>query len=778
MQSIPEIETSILDAAADAIVLIDDRGNIEFFNRAATELFGYAPDEILGQNVKRLMSEPVASQHDFYIRRYRETGVAHIIGTGRDVEGRHKDGRSIPLWLRVGEQRGSDGRSRFVGSMRDISEHRRIEAELRVSEARYRHTQILARIGYWAWVPGPDGNSARGICEYSREAANIFGASPADLAISISEYIERFVHPDDRADVMKLFAAANEGRAAFYDARYRIVCPDGDVRFVQEHGEHVLDERGNIKFFHGIVQDVTDHAILAETLRESEASLRRDHRLARLGHWLMKYGPDGRWQNAVTMDSPEFNEIVGLVPGEPALTVEEFVSRFVHPDDLPAYTQALDRLADPDIAGYVSEHRIRRPDGTIIFIHEIGESLFDRNGRLVSASGTIQDITEQRRTESTLRERENSLRQGARLGRFGTWVWDLTEDRCLVCSEEQAALFDMTVEEFMRERGSNRQIGADSPSEDKPAFDDMLTPEVGRTYDVDFRATTKSGELRYFREVGQTFLDDATGKLCSFGVTQDITESKSTEVELRRLVDELSRLAQVAEQANRAKSEFLATMSHELRTPLNAIIGFSELLLNYSHTVTSDKSQDYHEAILQSGKHLLNLINDILDLARVESGKLELAFENIALPTLISECAIYLEPSAQRRSISIHVDVPQIELSSDRRLLKQVLINALSNAVKFNKENGAIHVKATPNAQAVVIAIEDTGIGMDEHEVVRALEPFVQIESAYQRTREGTGLGLALVQRFTSLLGGKFEIRSVKGMGTTVLIELPIRSAG
>ncbi|MBL8710135.1 MAG: diguanylate cyclase [Rhodospirillaceae bacterium] len=136
MLSTTELGLSVLDAIADAIVLIDEQGNIELFNRAASEIFGYAPEEVLGRNVKVLMPEPVSSQHDLYLRRYQETSIPHIIGVGRDVEGRHKDGRVLALWLRIGELRTPDGRRRFIGSMRDIAERRRLEEELRNANTR------------------------------------------------------------------------------------------------------------------------------------------------------------------------------------------------------------------------------------------------------------------------------------------------------------------------------------------------------------------------------------------------------------------------------------------------------------------------------------------------------------------------------------------------------------------------------------------------------------------------------------------------------------------
>lgn len=385
-----------------------------------------------------------------------------------------------------------------------------------------------------------------------------------------------------------------------------------------------------------------------------------------------------------------------------------------------------------------------------------------------------QRTAELRESEAALHKREQLLQQAMRLGHFGVWVWDVRNDRCLLCSEEQAELFGMTVAEFLHEKGSIRQTAASAPPEEQPAFDAMLLAEPGRTYDVEYRAPTKSGELRYFREIGRTFLDDITGMLCSMGVTQDITATKTTELELRRFASEAQELAQLADAANRAKSEFLATMSHELRTPLNAVIGFSEMLLTFGDRLKDETIKDYHQTILDSGRHLLSLINDILDLAKVESGRFDLSTEEINLADLVSENIAALDVFARRKNVSIVADVQPIVIVSDRRILKQILINLLSNAVKFNKEQGRVAISATPAADTVTIVVSDTGIGLQDDEIARVLQPFVQIESTYNRSQEGTGLGLTLVDRFTKLLGGRLRIKSEIDKGTTISIELPL----
>ena len=226
--------------------------------------------------------------------------------------------------------------------------------------------------------------------------------------------------------------------------------------------------------------------------------------------------------------------------------------------------------------------------------------------------------------------------------------------------------------------------------------------------------------------------------------------------------------------ASRAKSEFLAQMSHELRTPLNAIIGFSELIQMQAHT-GPDKPREYAEHIHYAGKHLLQIINDILDISKIESGKFSLQLQPQYIGEII-EASVRLvhariEERRQVLTLRLGDNLPLVQVDALR--LKQVLINLLSNASKFTAEGGTIVVVATPHEGSVTVAVSDTGVGMTSDEITQALKPFVQIESAYSRSQEGTGLGLPIARALILQHGGKFHVTSAPGVGTTVAFTLP-----
>jgi two-component system cell cycle sensor histidine kinase PleC len=234
-----------------------------------------------------------------------------------------------------------------------------------------------------------------------------------------------------------------------------------------------------------------------------------------------------------------------------------------------------------------------------------------------------------------------------------------------------------------------------------------------------------------------------------------------------------------AELASKAKSEFIANMSHELRTPLNAIIGFSDML--HTKTITdAEKAHQYTGYIKQAAEHLLELINSILDVSKIQAGKLSVEREPVELGPILSSCLLIVEAKAREKNISVDCGVaPQFPvLLGDGLRLKQILINLLGNAVKFTPENGRVRIEAhaRPPGHAEII-VTDTGIGMSATEIETALRPFGQIDTGFNKRHEGTGLGLPIALALTKLHGGELGIESEKGSGTRISLILPVAIA-
>ncbi len=258
---------------------------------------------------------------------------------------------------------------------------------------------------------------------------------------------------------------------------------------------------------------------------------------------------------------------------------------------------------------------------------------------------------------------------------------------------------------------------------------------------------------------------------------QTFASHAAVAIENARLFREIEDKGRQLEVANRHKSEFLANMSHELRTPLNAIIGFSEVLLQRMFGELNAKQDEYLQDVLSSGKHLLSLISDILDLSKIEAGRMELELTAFELPMALDNAMTLVRERANRHGIALSLELdPRLgRFVGDERKLKQVLLNLLSNAVKFTPEGGRVVLRAVPADGTVEISVSDTGIGIAEEDQEAIFEEFRQVGGDYARKREGTGLGLTLARKFVELHAGRLWVKSEVGKGSTFTFSLPVR---
>lgn len=283
----------------------------------------------------------------------------------------------------------------------------------------------------------------------------------------------------------------------------------------------------------------------------------------------------------------------------------------------------------------------------------------------------------------------------------------------------------------------------------------------GKTWKGEICNKNKDGEL-YWESASISPIVNAKGEVVNFvAVKQDVTELKKAKEE--------------AESATRAKSDFLANMSHELRTPLNAILGFSEILVMEMAGDLNDIQKEYLNDVYESGSHLLLLINDILDLSKVESGNIELDLSKVDISSLIERCLVFFKEKTMTKKLEITKNIEDYtdDFLADELKLKQVLINLIGNAVKFTEDNGRITIYTQKSDKYFKITVEDTGIGIDKKDINKLFEPFHQLENVYTKKVQGTGLGLALSKKMIELHGGKLTVKSVPGEGSSFTIKIP-----
>jgi len=467
----------------------------------------------------------------------------------------------------------------------------------------------------------------------------------------------------------------------------------------------------------------------------------------------------------------------------------EFVGKSLH-DMLPSLAAAslMSALRKASVTGNAGgDYQLELPQGKRWFEFSVVKKSDDagQEPRFIVLS---RDVTERRQIEERNSRLTERLELATRSARIGIWDWDVVSNT-LGWDKLMYELYGVKQAEFGGVYEAWRSaLHPDDMTHADEAMQLALRGE--KTYDAEFRAQWKDGTIHHIQAHGIVVRDAQNTPLRMVGINYDITEKKRAEETLRQLNEELEQRVEqrtaamkismeAAERANVAKSDFLSRMSHELRTPLNAILGFGQLLeSDPQQPLTADQADNVHE-ILEAGRHLLELINEVLDLSRIESGRLELSIEALPVAALIEQCMAQIQPMAAQRGIGVTLEADAAAvLQADRMRIKEVLLNLLSNAVKYNRPGGSIHVSCTPaGEQRLRISVRDSGRGIPADALPRLFRPFERLESSYDGI-EGTGIGLALAKMLTQAMDGSIGVDSVVGQGSSFWVEFPLAAAG
>ena len=535
-----------------------------------------------------------------------------------------------------------------------------------------------------------------------------------------------------------------------------------------------------------LLSDVITRQVQQEqALKESEEHLKLALKGADLGlwDWNVKSGQvffNERWAEMLDYDLKDL---------EPHVNTWE---KLVHPDDLPGVMETLNNHLEGKTNFYKSEHRLKTKSGEWKWILDCGKVLErDKQGRALRASGTHLDITDRKRSEEALRRSEQLLNEVQRLTKIGGWEYNVASKE-LNWTDEVYRIYGVKKEGY-DPNSIQQNIDFYAPEDRKKieqAFSDAV--DKGKSYDLELEFESAAGKKLWVRTVGKPIVDK--GKVIRVvGNIMDITERVNAENELRKYREHLEemvkeRTSELEEKTNalgianlrlketdRLKSIFLASMSHELRTPLNSIIGFTGILLMGMTGKLTQEQKRQVTIINESSHHLLDLINDILDISKIEAGKAELKPKWFMLDDVIKDVVESFIPDIKKKELKLQQKIPEdVKLYSDPRRVKQILRNLISNAVKFT-DKGMIHIEAQlMKGGSLNVMVIDTGIGIKEEDLRKLFSPFQQIDASLTKSIEGTGLGLYLCKKMVKLLGGTISAESQYRQGSRFSFSLPL----
>jgi PAS domain S-box-containing protein len=758
---------TVIDEFPDPVVLKDCNGDFLLCNQAVARLYNTTPEAMIGKHDGDFgVPREIADSFRQNVLAIMARGESQIVfeDSTDSVSGaiRHYKSFKKPF-------KDSEGNNQILVVAQDITDVIRAQQQVAESERRLQEVMGITREGIWDW------HVATGRVIHNNQWYETLRLAEGEMVDSVDAFAG-LIHPEDKEQVLQRLDTMLKG-GGDYHSEHRLVRRDGQTIWVQDRGRIVeCDAQGHPIRVVGSFSDITER-------KQTERELER-HR-SHLEELVRERTAEVKWEserNAMIVNTALDGFFTAIQDGRVAdcndiycrmlgYSREELLLLRI-PDieaiETPEETAArIERLIEHGHDRFDTRHR--RKDGSLVDV-EVNVALA-QIGDQPQFFAFVHDISERKEAEKALLRNQAMLARTEGIAHIGSWEWDIATDS-VMWSDELFRIFQRDPVDRAPSLAEHSEL---YDPEDMQRLKEAVTAAVnfGSPYELELRAIRKDGATRVCLARGYAEMGSEHRVARLFGTLQDITERKLAEVEALCAKEE-------AERANQAKSEFLSRMSHELRTPLNAILGFGQLL---ERANLGELQTDNVGEILHAGRHLLELINEVLDLARIESGKFTISLESVTLPPLLADCLGLIRPQADNSGIELSETAPGCDeyVLADPTRLKQVLLNLLSNAVKYNRALGSVSLtcQRLPGVfpgGAIQISVSDTGPGLSAEQQARLFTAFERL-GAENTAVEGTGIGLALSKRLTELMGGEIGVESTPGIGTTFWLRLPLAPA-
>ncbi len=774
-----ELQLTVLNAIEAGVVVTDVKGVIRWVNPAFSRHTGYASDEALGRTPADLVK---SGHHDaaFY-KALWGTITAGGTWTGEMVN-RRKDGSLYDEYQSITPVLGADGNPHhFVAVKSDITQRNRDAESLRLAEARWNIALEGGGQGAWDWEVDT------GRAFYSIQAKAMLGYAADEISDSIDEW-STLVHPEDRVLCKAVLLSHFEGDTRLYHNEHRLRMKDGSYRWVLACGKVIARSADGVPLrMAGTITDISEQRAREDELMATRIALEAHQNhleaivTARTAEaraaeenlrQILEATADGiiglDSGGLVTFANPSAVEMLGYVPEEINGCDFRQVIHHSRADGRPygknecpilhVWKQAVSVESDDDV--------FWKSDGRPLHVSYIAHPVL-RQGHVAGAVICFQDVGERLRVLLALRESEARFRHVADRAPVRIWMSGIDK----LCVYFNARWLEYTGRTIEQELGNGwmETIHPDDFDAAMAAYIDAF--DAQREFALEYRMRRHDGAYRLTVNTGSPRFDESGHFLGYIGTCADIHDIRLAELEREKVREETERLA-------KAKSDFLANMSHEIRTPINGVLGLARM--GYRDTTGEARTHEYFGRILDSGRLLLGIINDVLDFSKIEAGKLNIESVPLSPAAIVDEIGETFQPRAAEKGIRLRVeksaDLPAACLSDPVRIT-QILVNLTSNAIKFT-EAGEVRLVAGQRDGHLLFRVSDSGIGMNEEQISRLFTPFEQADSGTTRRFGGTGLGLAITHRLVELMGGTVRVDSVPGQGTTFEVCLPLVVTG